>query len=178
MDICPLPADEDVVRRYVTELWIPYHHELEQVVESHAFADEVDVIAQEVEFCLANLESESYRAWIAVDDCSKLESNTTTDSPGNRPDLGGFVTTDIVESPVVFDRPNRLIVNDLYVSDEYRGTGLAGDLINRAIERSRSAGCEELVLNVDVDNERAIAFYEKCGFETYRHRMTLSVDVA
>jgi ribosomal protein S18 acetylase RimI-like enzyme len=34
----------------------------------------------------------------------------------------------------------------------------------------------ELTLDVAIDNERAVAFYEKLGFTTYRRRMLVDVD--
>ncbi len=78
--------------------------------------------------------------------------------------------------PSAFDRPDRIIVCELYVGEPYRGAGLAHELIERAEGRAQAEGCSELVLSVNVDNERALRFYEKLGFEPLRHRMT--VDVA
>lgn len=179
MEIRRLPADRDAVRRYVEELWLPYHRDLEATVDRHALADDVedvDLVAEEVEFRLDRLEVESYRAWVAVDGS---RSGRKKDD-GNRVDvddeLTGFITTDVDESPPVFDRPDRLIVGDFYVREPYRGTGLARELLHRAAERARETGCSELALDVDVENERAIAFYEKLGFETSRRRMLVPVD--
>uniref|UniRef100_UPI003CF27A03 GNAT family N-acetyltransferase n=1 Tax=Ligilactobacillus animalis TaxID=1605 RepID=UPI003CF27A03 len=56
--------------------------------------------------------------------------------------------------------------------------GLADRFIDRAVADARERGCGELALDVDVDNKRAIAFYEKRGFENHRRHMTLDVDVA
>ncbi|MDF9744249.1 GNAT family N-acetyltransferase [Natrinema salsiterrestre] len=170
-----LPADEAAVRRYVGDLWLPYHRELEAIVDAHALADTdtTDLLAAEVEFRLERLETNDYRTWVAVDESCDGDS-------GGRPladgELAGFVATEIDESPPVFDRPDRLVVTDIYVREPYRGTGLADDLIDRATKRAREATCTELALEVDVDNDRAIAFYEKRGFETDRRRMTMSVD--
>lgn len=172
MELRRLPADEAAVRRYVEELWLPYHRDLEATVDAHALADDVDLVAEEIEFRLDRLETESYRAWVAIDE----PSNGDRDLAGVDGDLAGFITTDVEVSPSVFDHPDRLIVGDIYVREPYRGTGLARDLIDRAEERAREKGCAELTLDVDVDNERAIAFYEKLGFETYRHQMTATVD--
>jgi GNAT superfamily N-acetyltransferase len=176
LEIHRLTADEDAVRRYVEELWLPYHRELETTVDAHALADDIDVVAEEVEFRLDRLESESHRAWVAVDAEETERSNgerVLADGDGG---LSGFVTTDVDEAPTVFDRPDRLIVGDIFVREPYRGTGLAQDLIDRAAERARETGCEKLALDVDVDNERAVAFYDTLGFEPYRREMTVSVD--
>lgn len=174
MKLRRLPADEPAVRRYVEELWIPFHHDLEATVDRHALAEDVDLVAEETAFRLDRLDEAGYRAWVAVDD-------SPTDGAGNDADLAttdgdfvGFVTTEIDEASSVFDRPDRLVVGDIYVREPYRGTGLSRRLIDRATERAREAGCAELALDVDVDNERAIGFYENLGFETHRRRMTVS----
>lgn len=176
MEIRLLPADEAAVRRYVEELWLPYHRDLEATVDAHALADDVDLVAEEIEFRLDRLEAESYRAWVAVDENPNADANDGVDVVDGDGDLAGFITTDIDESPTVFDRPDRLVIGDIYVREPYRGEGLARDLVDRAAERAREMDCAELALDVDVDNERANSFYEKLGFETYRRQMTLSVD--
>lgn len=171
MELRPLPAEEAAVRRYVEDLWLPYHRELAATVDGHALADGVDLVAEEVAFRLDCLGSESYRAWVAVDGGETDGPIAVADG-----DLVGFVTTDIESSPTVFDTPDRLVVGDLYVREPYRGTGLAADLLDRAARRARSAGCEELALDVDVGNDRALAFYEKYGFETVRRRMSVPIE--
>ena len=175
MELRRLPAEEAAVRRYVEELWLPYHRELEATVDAHGLADDVDIVGEEVEFRLDRLESADYRAWVAVED-----ESDRADAPGDADladaELAGFVTTEVEESPSVFDYADRLVVGDIYIREPYRGTGLARDLIDRAVERAREAGCPELTLTVDSDNERATAFYEKLGFETYRRQMKVRAD--
>jgi ribosomal protein S18 acetylase RimI-like enzyme len=166
MDVLRLPADEAAVRRYVEDLWIPYSREREALVDDFALADDVDLVAAELEHRLARHATEHYRAWVAVDGATDAADLADVDG-----EFVGFVTTDIDESPIVFDRPDRLVVGDIYVRDAYRGTGLARALIDRARRRARETGCPELALDVDVDNDRAIAFYEKLGFEPARYTM-------
>lgn len=182
MEIRRLPADEDAVRRYVDELWLPYHRELESIVDRHALADDADLVAEEVAFRVDLLEAETYRAWVAVDGRREGSGGDGDDVAGDGDvaagdgELAGFVTTDVDEAPTVFDHPDRLVVGDVYVRERYRGSGLARDLIDRAAERAREVGCAELTLNVDADNERALAFYRKLGFETHRRQLSVAVD--
>jgi ribosomal protein S18 acetylase RimI-like enzyme len=171
VDIRTLPPEEAAVRRYVEDLWVPYHRDLEATVSSHALADDLDLVEQEVRFQLEKLEAEQYDVWIARSPPDDVAENNT-----DAADLVGFVTTDVDTAPPVFDRPKRLVVGDVYVTDAYRGTGLVDELFERAAERARDARCSELVLDVDVDNDRAIACYEKLGFETARRRMAVAVD--
>ncbi|WP_345780929.1 GNAT family N-acetyltransferase [Halosolutus gelatinilyticus] len=178
MEIRRLSAEDGAVRRFVEGLWLPYHRELEAIVDAHALADDVDLVAEEIPFRLDRLESAGYRAWIAVDEAGDEdgERNASDDSNLDGGVLAGFVTTEVDESPSVFDRPDRVVVGDIYVREPYRGTGLARDLIDRAADRARDAGCAELALDVDADNERAVAFYRKLGFEPARRRMRVAVD--
>lgn len=64
--------------------------------------------------------------------------------------LAGFVTVD----------PRTLYLDQLVVAPELWGTGVAMALIEAARRISPSG----LDLDVNVDNARAIGFYEKCGF--------------
>jgi ribosomal protein S18 acetylase RimI-like enzyme len=166
-----LPPEEDAVRRYVEELWVPYHRDLSTAVEAHDLDDSVDLVAEETEFRVDLLESDEYRAWVAVD--APAADPVSDDLATVEADLAGFVTTSVDEAPTVFDQPDRLVVGDIYVAEPYRGGGLATALMERAGQRAREAGCAEVGLDVDVDHERALAFYERLGFEPLRHRMTL-----
>lgn len=178
MEIRSLPAEPDAVRRYVEELWLPYHRDLESVVDRHALAsgDEVDVVAEETEYRLDLLDTDTHQIWVAVDRQDDADGDTETDFAELDATLAGYVTTDIDASPTVFDNPARLVVGDIYVKEPYRGTGLARNLMAVAAERARTEDISELRLDVDVDNERARAFYEKLGFETYRHKMCIDAE--
>jgi len=171
MEILRLPADEAAVRRYMEDLWIPYMRDLEAIVDSFALADDVDLMAEELGFQLNRLEDDDCRGWVAVDGSD--EEGNLADSDG---DFVGFIITKIDEAPDSFARPGQLIISELYVHEPYRGTGLARELVDRARTRAREMGCGELKLDVDVDNERAIAFYEKLDFEPSRYTMVASVE--
>ncbi|ELZ48225.1 GCN5-related N-acetyltransferase [Halorubrum californiense DSM 19288] len=190
MEIRRLPPDEGALRRYTTELWLPYHRDLAAAAESHALADRPDeeLIDAETEFRLDLLrENPDRRLWVvAVDpEAGPDETDPATLDPADHApvgapdpdrDLAAFVSTSVDACPEVFDRPDRLVVGDIYVGESYRGTGLADRLIERAVVDAREQDCGELRLDVDVDNERAVAFYEKRGFETYRRQLIATVS--
>ncbi|WP_200530419.1 GNAT family N-acetyltransferase [Halorubrum sp. LN27] len=189
MEIRRLPATEAAAERYAAALWLPYHRDLEASVDAHALADRPDeeLIAAETEFRLDLLrENDDYRTWVvavgpdadpseaAVDDLDP-EDPAPVGVPGPDRDLVAFVSTSVDECPAVFDRPDRLVVGDIYVAESYRGTGIARRLMGRAAADAREQECGQLRLDVDVDNERAIAFYENAGFESYRKQLTREV---
>ena len=163
------------MRRYVEELWLPYHRELATTVADHGLADGVDIVAEELSFRLDRLASDGYRTWVAVDEPA---DGGTGDDPLTDPEstLAGFVSADVERSPSVFERPDRLVVGDIYVRAAFRSTGLAHRLVRRTARYARETGCGELALDVDADNERARSFYDSLGFETRRHRMAVSTD--
>ena len=57
--------------------------------------------------------------------------------------------------------------------------GIGSSLIARSIQRARRSGCSCTELDVDVDNPRAQALYERLGFHAMHaeHRTTVSVMV-
>lgn len=175
MQLRSLPADEDAVRRFTEELWLPYHRALEASIDAHELAADVESrLDEEVAFRLDRLEASDYCTWVAVDAVAphRDEGVTLADVEG---EFAGFVATSLDACPPVFDRPDRLLVGDIYVRESSRGTGLARELIDRSATQAREAGCQELTLEVAADNERALAFYEKLGFETRRHQLTVPV---
>jgi ribosomal protein S18 acetylase RimI-like enzyme len=179
MEIRSLPTDEDALRRYAAALWLPYHRELAEHVEAHALADWPDerFVERNVAFTRGRLEREDGRGWVAATAPADADVDPAS-APLTHPDLEltGLLLTSVDACPDPFDRPDRLVVGELYVAPAHRGTGLADRLMERATADARERGCGELRLDVDVDNERALAFYEKQGFEPYRKQLTRSVE--
>ncbi len=58
----------------------------------------------------------------------------------------------------------------LYVLKEYRGTGLAKELLNEVIQFSRKKGFKRIYLSTYGKLERANSFYLKNGFIEYKNR--------
>lgn len=59
------------------------------------------------------------------------------------------------------------VLNEVFVREEYRGSGVADDLMAAALSvaREQSLPLERMVLDVDRTNDRARAFYDRWGFE-------------
>jgi ribosomal protein S18 acetylase RimI-like enzyme len=57
-------------------------------------------------------------------------------------------------------------LEDLYVDESARGTGLGRALVEAAVERAAARGCRRMELDVNEQNTAALAFYEQLGFTT------------
>jgi ribosomal protein S18 acetylase RimI-like enzyme len=57
-------------------------------------------------------------------------------------------------------------LEDLYVADDARGSGLGRALVTAAVERAAARGCRRIELDVNEANTAALAFYERLGFTT------------
>lgn len=76
-------------------------------------------------------------------------------------DLAGFAT--IYFSWTTFTGDRIGIMNDLFVANPYRGTGVARELFDACREECRSRGFVEMTWETAHDNHRAQRFYEKVG---------------
>ena len=55
-------------------------------------------------------------------------------------------------------------LEDLYVNDDARGTGLGRSLVEACFERASARGCRRIELDVNESNTSAIALYTSLGF--------------
>lgn len=56
-------------------------------------------------------------------------------------------------------------ITELIVSNYFQRKGVGEALVEEAKEIARRSGCAELDVSVEVENETAIGFYRKLGFE-------------
>ena len=171
MHIRRVRCEEGSMRRFEEELWLPYQHDLEESIEDHVMAKEIDV-DEIVEFHTDWFDDPTRYLWVALDDIE--------DPTGPLADIdatfAGFLTTSLQTSPSKFETADTLLLGNIYVDPEYRGTDLADDLIARGVQHAREDGAEELSLEVDVDNERSLAYCEKLGFDVSKYKMRVPVE--
>lgn len=80
------------------------------------------------------------------------------------PELAGYVFVLPQQLAMIWDAA---VLNEIYVRPEYRGTRLADDLMDAAVAvaEEQDLPLDRLVLDVDRENDRARAFYDRHGFE-------------
>jgi GNAT superfamily N-acetyltransferase len=57
-------------------------------------------------------------------------------------------------------------LEDVFVRESARGTGVGRALVAEALSHARSRGCHRIELDVQADNAPALALYERSGFST------------
>ena len=118
----------------------------------------------------AKLTDEYRRRWLDwVDRCVAEQAATVTVAEGEPEgdegeELLGYVFVLPESLSFVWDAA---VLNEVYVRPEHRGTGVADDLLDAALEtaRAQELPLDRLVLDVDRENDRARSFYERRGFE-------------
>lgn len=76
----------------------------------------------------------------------------------------------------VFSQPVRVWLGAVYVSPIVRGAGVADRLVELAEDWTRRHGHDELFLEVNEQNRRAIRFYERTGWELTGERRPYPLD--
>jgi ribosomal protein S18 acetylase RimI-like enzyme len=67
-------------------------------------------------------------------------------------------------------------LEDLYVSEHARGSGLGRAIVQASIDRAKERGCRRIELDVDEDNDAARALYESFGFTKKSDFLRLRLD--
>ncbi|MFC7202405.1 GNAT family N-acetyltransferase [Haloferax namakaokahaiae] len=85
---------------------------------------------------------------------------TDTDDPT----LVGYAFALPEEMTFVWDAA---VLNEIFLDPDYRGTGVADELMTAVLDHARSQDLplDRMVLDVDRKNERARAFYDRYGFD-------------
>ena len=70
------------------------------------------------------------------------------------------------------------VLNEIFVAPEYRGAGVADDLMDAAlaVASDQDLPLDRLVLDVDPANERARGFYDRYGFEPWGEMVARPLD--
>jgi ribosomal protein S18 acetylase RimI-like enzyme len=100
----------------------------------------------------------------AEDAESNTDNSKETEDTSEDPALAGYVFVLPQQLAMIWDAA---VLNELYVRPEYRGTQLADDLMDAAVSlaEDQDLPLDRLVLDVDRENDRAQAFYDRHGFE-------------
>jgi GNAT superfamily N-acetyltransferase len=185
MDVRPLHDDE--LGALHDECWLPFAVEMQELDAHDELAEDLDAVrAANVAYRRDRHESGDARTVVAVPgedegraperadavadpvvgDASTVAA-AALDAPAT---FAGYAYATVGESPPVFARGDPLTVNELYVRPEYRGDGLAHDLLDAVESWGRERGCERAELHVNARNDAAQRVYDAHGYDVFVHK--------
>lgn len=105
-----------------------------------------------------------YLGW--VERCCESDSRCLTVADAGDGDLRGYVFVLPEETAMIWDAA---VLNEIYLVPDARGTGVADGLMDTALSlaRDQNLPLDRMVLDVDPDNLRARAFYDRHEFEPW-----------
>ena len=81
----------------------------------------------------------------------------------------GYAVTSAVEAPTE-GQPGDIELKRIYVFSKYHGTGTGRELMTSALQHAREIGATRMLLGTYDQNHRAVAFYQRAGFEIVGER--------
>ena len=78
------------------------------------------------------------------------------------------------ETTFMYER-DYLDIDEIGVDKDYRRHGVASEMISYILDYTKDKGFKRVELNMWEFNQRALVFYEKVGFKTYRRCMEIEV---
>lgn len=107
---------------------------------------------------------ERYLDWVRW--CLEREPRSVIVADAGEDGLAGYAFVLPERLAMIWDAA---VLNELYVEPDHRGSGTANDLMEAAlsIAREQDLPLDRLVLDVDPENGRARAFYDRHGFEPW-----------
>ncbi|CQR53673.1 MULTISPECIES: GNAT family N-acetyltransferase [Haloferax] len=93
-----------------------------------------------------------------------IDSDDGVDNGDDDANLVGYAFALPEEMTFIWDAA---VLNELFLDADYRGTGVADELMGAVLDhvRSQDLPLDRIVLDVDEANGRARAFYERYGFD-------------
>jgi ribosomal protein S18 acetylase RimI-like enzyme len=88
----------------------------------------------------------------------------------------GFITTTVLPASLMLG--TAWSIRDLYVAPRHRRGGLAGRLLQHAVDDARAAGALRVSLHTEPDNGAALALYSTAGFRPVTGLKLLNLDLA
>ncbi len=92
---------------------------------------------------------------------------TEEDKDQNKSHVIGFIKTE----PKYMGPRRRLYISSVIIDKREQGKGYGKALMKDIEKKAKEQGFDEITLDVSAENERAVKFYEKLGFETAKYLM-------
>jgi GNAT superfamily N-acetyltransferase len=88
--------------------------------------------------------------------------------------VAGFIS--MVFYKTLFHEGGTALINELVVSQAFRGRGIGRALVAKAKDEALARGMDEIEVGTEYDNLPARSFYQKCGFDQESVLLGLEFD--
>ena len=105
-----------------------------------------------------------------ADDVIEATVRRLLDDPNTEYLLGGSPPTGVCQLRFrlsVWTGTHDCCLEDLFVEEDGRGSGLGRELVDAALERARARGCARIDLDANEANAPALALYRSVGFDSW-----------
>jgi len=151
-------AKKPEAERITRQLWLPLAREMEDKSEYNLLKEDLD-LQQSIEHRRNGIREEGQYTFISEGD-----------------ELLGFISATVKESPPIFQRKDKMKINELYVRPEARRRGIAKQLVDEVVEKADKEDCSTVELEVDTPNTEAKDFYRSQDFEVVRERFCRKLE--
>ena len=77
--------------------------------------------------------------------------------------IAGFIS--VIFYKTLFHAGGTALINELVVSETFRGRGIGQALVTKAMDEALARGMDEIEVGTENENLPARSFYQKCGFD-------------
>ena len=88
--------------------------------------------------------------------------------------VAGFIS--VIFYKTLFHHGGTALINELVISQAFRGRGIGQALVAKAGEEALSRGMDEIEVGTEYENLPARSFYQKCGFDQEYVLLVLEFD--
>jgi len=82
-----------------------------------------------------------------------------------------FIVIDLIDRLFHADLgPDDYYLAVIAVDEEFRGKGIGTCILKNGLKLARAKGFKRVVLDVDIDNERALRLYDRFGFKVFKKK--------
>lgn len=90
--------------------------------------------------------------------------------------LVGYVVLAVIEKGGPGSVTKKMLrIDSICVDEAFRGQGIGKAIVGDVRALARAFGCCEVLLGVHLENENAVAFYQKCGFQIRTINMDMKI---
>jgi ribosomal protein S18 acetylase RimI-like enzyme len=120
--------------------------------------------------------AQRYEGWLKRMATSDRNVFLVAEAPENAEKLVGFLVATIEKEIPIYRLKEFAFIHDLWVEPDYRGAGIARQMVMVTMERFQQMGVKQIRLDTATPNEAARRLFSSCGFRTSTIEMLVELS--